>query len=296
MKQGEITTQQIVILVILITSFAIVLFFLFRLNLGEETDKELCRNSVLLRGNSILPKDSIPLNCRRSYVCLTSDGTCEKMSNPDLKKIKTKEETYKVLADEMADCWWMFGEGKVNYVGDDLTKNNYCSICSQIAFDNSLKEKIFDNKDLDKREFHKFLANKKISGGDITYLEYLYGTKTKLDVNSNANFGEVNLNNQHLIMMGIKSQVSKIGWVLGGVSAGILTAGVAAGVFFTAPISVPTLLGAIVVGGTVGGAGGSLVAVTVEGLSGEEYLSPTIIEVKSKEFEALNCKDILTFT
>ena len=59
----------------------------------------------------------------------------------ETKKVKTETEVYGILADEMADCWWMFGEGKVNYVGKDLPeKQLYCSICSQLAFDNSLEE------------------------------------------------------------------------------------------------------------------------------------------------------------
>ena len=60
-SRGELTTQQIVLLIILITSFTIILFFFFKLNLGEETDKELCHNSVVLKGS--LPSDLTSLNC-----------------------------------------------------------------------------------------------------------------------------------------------------------------------------------------------------------------------------------------
>ena len=130
-QKGELTTQQLVVIIILITSFAILLFFLFRLNLTETTNKELCYNSVIMKGSSIFPGETIPLNCKRSYICLTSDGTCEKMTKPQLQKVKTKEETYKVLADEMADCWWMFGEGKINYIGEEVIPDLYCSLCSK---------------------------------------------------------------------------------------------------------------------------------------------------------------------
>ena len=57
-KKAEMTTQQIVILIILIIGFAVILFFLFRLNLGQESDKQLCYNSVMNRANKLVPTDS----------------------------------------------------------------------------------------------------------------------------------------------------------------------------------------------------------------------------------------------
>src|SRR3989338_2616601 len=103
-KNGEITTQQIVILIILIASFVVILFLLFRLNLGKQTSVDLCRNSVILKGKSVLPKDTIKLDCYRSYKCLTFDGSCEGLNNPEIAKMKTANETYKNIADEMAQC------------------------------------------------------------------------------------------------------------------------------------------------------------------------------------------------
>ena len=49
-KKGEMTTQQIVLLIILIASFAVILGFLFKLNFGAESEKDICHNSVVLRG------------------------------------------------------------------------------------------------------------------------------------------------------------------------------------------------------------------------------------------------------
>ena len=88
-RRGEMTSQQIVILIILIASFAVLLFFLFRLNLGSETEKEVCHNSVVARGSSVIPTEAVPLDCKRSYVCITEDGTCESMTKPIKKKVGT---------------------------------------------------------------------------------------------------------------------------------------------------------------------------------------------------------------
>ena len=71
----------------------------------------------------------------------------------------------------MADCWWMFGEGKIDYVGGiNLVDNNACSICSIVAFDNEISgEKISYN------DFYEYLKNTKKDSSD-TYLSYLYNT------------------------------------------------------------------------------------------------------------------------
>jgi len=49
MKKAELTTQQIVTIIILIISFAVILFFIFRMNFGEIEKKEICHNSVLAK-------------------------------------------------------------------------------------------------------------------------------------------------------------------------------------------------------------------------------------------------------
>src|SRR4030043_1597502 len=164
-KKADITTQQIVLLIILIASFAVILFFIFRLNLGKTSVEEVCHNSVVSRSSSVLPEESIPLNCQTTYICITKDGSCEKMSGSfEKKKVATSDEVYSVLANKMADCWWMFGEGKLNYVGEDLLSGNlYCSICSQLAFDNSLND-IFSNGEIDKKNLYDYLSKTNISG------------------------------------------------------------------------------------------------------------------------------------
>ena len=102
-KKGELAMQQIVIMIILIASFVILLFFLTKLNLGKTTDREICHNSVIARGSSVLPTNAIPLDCGREYICLTEDGSCEQLTKTELKEISgEKEEVYSILAEEMA--------------------------------------------------------------------------------------------------------------------------------------------------------------------------------------------------
>lgn len=296
-KKGELATQHIVILIVMIVSFAIILFFLARLNLSEETEKEICHNSVVARGSSVLPEESIPLKCQRSYVCITADNTCEQMTNPDKKKVKTQDGVYEVLAEEMADCWWMFGEGKINYVGADLIPELYCSICAQIAFDDSLQEEIFTDGKIEEEEFYEYLSENNVLGKDETYLEYLYETKNLASIKTlladqGVDFGSLNLNNQQYVMMGITSDVSKLTWI--GVAAGAVAtiaflpfAPLAGGAWGAS-------IGALTLYGGSGAVAGTAAGFIVEGTSGNHYLSPSIIEVNSEEFKGLGCKSITT--
>ncbi len=294
-KAGEITTQQIVLLIILIASFVVILFFLFRLNLGKTSESEVCHNSVVTRGSGVIPKESIPLNCKTVYACLTKDGSCEQMTSPDIKRVNTKEQVYETLANEMADCWWQFGEGKLNYVGKDLLANNlYCSICTQISFDNSLD--MFDNGEIDKADFYDYLSSTKMSEDGITYLDYLSGLKGSQEIKStlatnNANFGKINLGKQYYIMMGVVSEVSALKWVAVGVGGGAIIAIV----ILTGGGAAPLVVALGAAGGAgAGGAGGYLAGTMFTGQTGNLYVSPTIIEANSKDYEALNCKDIKT--
>ena len=166
-SRGELTTQQIVLLIILVTSFSIILFFFFKLNLGEETQKTICRNSVILKGNSVIKSGN--LDCRINYLCISGGEDCEGINPTETVEvdISNKEEIMESIANEMADCWWQFGEGKVDYVGSYI--GTHCAVCSTIAFDESLKEITITYKEL----FEFLEKNKK--DGSQTYLEYLFG-------------------------------------------------------------------------------------------------------------------------
>lgn len=298
-KKGELTTQQIVILIILIASFAVILFFLLRLNLGHQTSQQICHNSVITRGSSVVSADAFPLKCQRQYVCLSADGTCEKMTKPDVIKVKTKDDVYKALADQMAECWWMFGEGKVNYVGSDTIPKLYCSICAQIAFDDSVNKDIFGNRgSFDKKKFFDYMNNHKYSTNE-NYLQYL-----NLQKNYNhfsGNYGAVDLSKQQYSLVGITSDVSTWGWVWKVGSAVAIVAGGLALTPLTSGASgfgAAALIGgaqAAAAGGVVGGvSGGILAAFVSEGQSGEQYIPPQLIEVNSKQFNDLQCKSITT--
>ncbi len=203
--KAELTTQQIVGLVILITSFAIILFLLFRLNLGETTDKQICHNSVVMKGKTVLGGS---LDCKINYVCISGGGKCEGI-NPTITievNPNNKTQVMKAIADEMTDCWWMFGEGKINYVGKDIV-GYHCAICSIIKFDEKIQI-----KEITYNEFYNYLANTK-KDKTQTYLKYLYDTnllenvKSELEVKQFKFEESFQLNERYAVVTGLNVEV-----------------------------------------------------------------------------------------
>ena len=168
-KKGELTTQQLVVIIILIVSFIVILFLLFRLNLGETSTKEICHNSVVLKAKSGVLAG--PLDCRTNYLCISGGGKCEEISATATVKVDSnnKNETMKAIAEEMVDCWWMFGEGKIKYAGGDLSSKTSCSICSIVEFE--------DTPLISYKEFYNYLKTTQKTKSQ-TYLQYLYSTGT----------------------------------------------------------------------------------------------------------------------
>lgn len=181
-KKGELTTAQLVGLMVLIASFVILLILFFRLNLGEQTNKEICHNSVVLKSKTAGFAGS--LDCRTDYACVSGGGDCANLESSSNVKVDAsdKDAIMKVLADKMSDCWWQFGEGKTNYLGlSDRTGwgQNSCAVCSIVEFDKSVLDQ---NSKITYREFYNYLA--KTPKGDGTYFSYLYGSN---DVNKFQN-------------------------------------------------------------------------------------------------------------
>ena len=300
-KKGELSTQQIVLIIILITSFVIILFFLFRLDLGEESEAQICYNSVVLRGSSVVPSDTTPLKCSRNYVCLTRDGSCEGQINPDVERVRSEVEVYEVLSEQMAECWWQFGAGEIDYIGKDFfISDNYCSICSQLLFDDSLKEiEGFEEGVVSKDRLYTYLSENEYRK-DQTYSQFIFGTndisdlriRVSEDQNVASTFGEIKIGeNQYYVIMGITSEVTGRAWkIAAGVGIGVV--GLFAG--YTWP---GLIAGAIVIAGgeVTGQINPEIAAIPVQGRGvSNTFMAPTIQEIDSQNIRALNCEEIIT--
>jgi len=206
-RKGELTTTQLVTIIILIVSFIIILFLIFRLNLGGITDKEICHNSVVLRGKTMGVSGT--LDCKTNYLCISGGGDCEGTASEKIKiNPENKEEIMKAIADEMSNCWWMFGEGKLNYGTTEGRSVKY-AICSIVEFDSKVQEKI---PEISYTEFYDYLE-KTQKDKSQTYLEYLYGVNKvsslryyliKIDVDQD----KIQTNQKYSIITGFDDNVS----------------------------------------------------------------------------------------
>jgi len=299
-KKGEITTGKLALIILSIVGFAIFIGWISFIGFNRIEDETVCYNSVVQRANILrFSKELVApsLDCKTGYVCITKDGSCESMTSPQIVKVKNSDEVYNEIAERMISCWDMFGAGSLNYIGETFNKNLYCTNCYLFGFDNSVD--FFQNREIDKREIYRYLSSKEIPETKTSYLEYLVGIdssqKIESDLNSaGVNFEKINLDKQYYLTMGAYSDVSifKTIFLHGGIAVGtfavltIVTGGAGA------PVSL-LIFGAGSSAG-VGVTSGLLVGTIVKGTSGQQFLTPTLIEANSEKYRTLNCTSVLT--
>ncbi|MGB9708377.1 MAG: hypothetical protein ACPLXC_03595 [Candidatus Pacearchaeota archaeon] len=165
-KRG-VTVQSVVIGMIVLVIVAAILFFFYKsLPYTETVNKEACRQSVLLRSQSLAGLQpgqvlGIPLNCKTEEIKITT-------ANEDVIK--------KEIANAMYDCWWMLGEGKLDFFTENVWQSYgipgagapraSCIICSTIRFDDNVKAKI------NSIDMTQYLIDTKIPTKNITYFDY----------------------------------------------------------------------------------------------------------------------------
>jgi len=166
-KRGTIVQTTLISILIVLMSAAIIFFFLKALPYKEQVDIEACHNSVILRDNAILrgegPLPEIPLNCKTQEIEIATTN---------------KDTIQREIANQMYNCWWMLGEGKMNFFSESSWKEfglgnvkSSCVICSNIMFDEKLKEK---NLRLD---MASYIEQTRIPTKNMTYLEYFTDEK-----------------------------------------------------------------------------------------------------------------------
>ena len=232
-KNGEMTSSQLVTIILLIVGFAILIFVFASVGWTEEIDREVCHTSVILRAT--LPdtfnlKDLTPLKCQTAKFCITDKtfgkGECEEFKAKEkfetirVSKDKTEEEINRFIARELASCWAMMGEGKVQIFTRETTTEKRCSICSRIAFDKSLKEDL--NGEV--KGLGNYLLTREVPNQDISYWKFL--TEGVSSENYNENLDLFSTDEQAIVFFEVDN--TKIGNWLGAGAGG--TIGIAIGV------------------------------------------------------------------
>ena len=126
-KKGDQKYYIIISLILGLVILTISLYWIFGEFFDEdELDWEVCRQSIILRaglpekdlvGLKLDVKGAFPLKCKTEVV------TIDNLRDP--------EEVYKKIADAVASGWYMFGEGKLDFVHRDATASQ--TVCMAFA-------------------------------------------------------------------------------------------------------------------------------------------------------------------
>ncbi len=293
-RHGELTSKQLVTIILVIVSFTVILIFFFTLNLRSDVDKEACRNSVVLRGTAPFGK-SVELNCETEDICISKGGKCTEVSGNDARtiKVKDKNELLTELGQLMYDCWWQTGSGEVDYLqGHAGGVRKYCFICNRIYFDSATQR---DIGSFTLRELYNNLHDQPSPDGtsmlfalhktqsvdavlqanavDGTSLQQLYNAPLKL-----------NQAGGYALITGM----SKTGWgaVLGLVGGGAVIGLTVVG---TGGAAIPAWIAAL----SGAGIGGGLAWIT-QGPGDTQVIPPSLLSFNEEGLEQLGCYEVVS--
>ncbi|MFW5846807.1 MAG: hypothetical protein ACOCUU_01485 [Nanoarchaeota archaeon] len=290
-KASGLPAEMVIIIILALVGFALVVWFLYsQLSWEGMVDRETCHQSVVLRGASwdkwhSSSKDLVPLKCKTRNICVTEDkNKVDKCENYWEKfdivvvsenKLEQKKEIMRLFADEMATCFWMMGEGRLQiFKRDNLKGEKRGVICSNIMLEpENTKIKSLSN-------FHDMgkylLAHSPPQDEKVSYWEYLIhahvgeGLLTRLEnpEASNKESSVIDLTEVQSVVF-LEFDPSKLSDILSALGLGSAGAwggaklGATIGVFIPVP-------GASVVLGGIGFIGGGAAGLIGGGEAGEE--------------------------
>ncbi|MEK6906232.1 MAG: hypothetical protein AABW81_01280 [Nanoarchaeota archaeon] len=184
-KLGEMSSKMLVTMVLLVAGIVILGIVFAQIGWTIQSDKEVCHQSVIMRGtlpDTLNIKDLPPLKCKTDKICVTNKmfgkGECEDSLGKDYTtmrvssdKTKAEEEIKKILADNLAECWAMMGEGKIQvFAREGVPPKDLCVICSRIDFDKNV-----DLKNI--KGTSEYLIKENIPNKEISYFSFLTDKK-----------------------------------------------------------------------------------------------------------------------
>ena len=195
-KRGELTSEQLIAIILVILGFVIVVSFFTQFGAKDYSEDEICKFSVLSRATASEVVDGagnyIPLQCTTNKICLVAggDGECPQFAGekdvsyvrvPSYSVDKPEEvslaalEISRVLAESTYNCWNLMGQGKLdlfNSVPDgifpDFRKQSTCVICSRVAVGSDINNEVLARVDVS-----NYLKSTTIPGGSRTYLQVM---------------------------------------------------------------------------------------------------------------------------
>lgn len=170
-KKG-IERKYLVLFFIAIISLVIILYVIVYMKNSQNFSKEACHEAVIYRGTIYEVAEHGTLEYGKALEQEAVSAIHLKCQTEDvLIDTSSKEEIKRKMADEMAACWAMLGEGKVNFFGRGWNDESRCVVCSKISFSGSAK----NSENID--NFLEYLAGTNMPDKDITYADFFMGNK-----------------------------------------------------------------------------------------------------------------------
>lgn len=212
-KRGELTSTQIVTIILALVGFALVGLALYSIFEDDSlTNRDICRLSILSRATvPALGQQLVPLNCQTEKICITVDGKnndCKQFAGEkNVRKVEVKvdgglndaraiETIQREVANAMYDCWLMTGQGKldifppgnsdgstwsfVEQITAEMDLNSVsvkpsCIVCSRLAFSDALYESDKQFNFLKDIDYNNFMSTQVVPGTTRTYTSVFTG-------------------------------------------------------------------------------------------------------------------------
>ena len=226
----------LVAIMITIVAFVLIAGVIYRFYAkAEDTEAEtICHDSIALRAAMALrmtaSTSTNPLTGNRLEVINNNLRAIPVLCKTIDKKVKgDKKVVMKQMAEKMARCWWMFGEGRYDHTFYSSSANvqstvfNFENLGQYKCFNcySILVEDIEDDSDITQQEFIEFLNREKYSKSNKTYVDYIQsvGGPGRVLFAFNKGSGNIEPNKAYsiLILPKLKSINNPVGMVVGGV-------------------------------------------------------------------------------
>ena len=143
-KKGDYMYGILLYLILGVLVLVISIFFIYQeFWVGDEGSKEVCWQSIQLRAplpdsglgaDELEFKSSFPLKCKTMVV---------EVSEADVRNVEVAQEK---IAESMAECWNLYGNGDLNVFPAKFFKSSVCVPCARIHFTDEAKKYARDNK------------------------------------------------------------------------------------------------------------------------------------------------------
>ncbi len=164
-KNAEISFVLVSVIIIIMTFLLYIMFFTSMSDIISQKSDDIACNTFLSAKETSVYKIvdffvNVNLYCKQDQIII--------------KDYKKDEEVFEKIADSMSRCWYRYGEGEYDFMGNFDTDGNWCFVCAQIDFDESLANK----KKMDYLDFVKWSNENYVDKSlieesvDITYFDY----------------------------------------------------------------------------------------------------------------------------